>query len=55
MSKVKQIPKFKTETEEQEFWDTHDATEYIDWTKNKKLTFPNLKLSKSSRLPKSKY
>ena len=28
----KEIPKFKTEDEEQEFWATHDSTEYIDWS-----------------------
>ncbi len=36
MSKRKRlgkIPKFKTKREEIEFWDTHDSTEYIDWSK----------------------
>ncbi|MDO8585489.1 MAG: CopG family antitoxin [Armatimonadota bacterium] len=26
----KKLPKFKTEEEEVEFWETHDATDYFD-------------------------
>jgi hypothetical protein len=33
LKKIKNIPSFKTEKEEAEFWDTHDSTEYIDWDK----------------------
>jgi hypothetical protein len=29
-SKRKKVPRFKTETEEAEFWSTHDSTEYWD-------------------------
>lgn len=43
--KLKPIPKFKNEDEEREFWDTHDSTEYLDWSKAKRVTFPNLKQS----------
>lgn len=56
MSKLKKIPKFKSEDEEREFWATHDSTEYIDWSKAKKAVFPNLKPSTktiSIRLPES--
>jgi predicted DNA binding CopG/RHH family protein len=52
--KLKQIPKFKTESQEREFWETHDSAEYIDWSKAKKVQFPNLKASTQSislRLP----
>lgn len=42
-NKLKKIPKFKSEDEEAEFWNTHDSTEYIDWTKAKPAIFPNLK------------
>lgn len=42
-NKLKKIPKFKSEGEEAEFWNTHDSTEYIDWTKAKPAIFPNLK------------
>ena len=41
----KQIPKFKTEEEEREFWATHDSTEYVDWAKAKPARFTNLKPS----------
>ena len=31
--KLKKIPAFKSETEEFEFWSTHDSTDYVDWSK----------------------
>lgn len=44
--KLKPIPKFKNEDEEDEFWSTHDSTEYIDWSKAiVNPSFPNLKPS----------
>lgn len=52
----KQIPEFKNENEEREFWATHDSTEYINWDRAKKVTFSNLKPSVkkiSIRLPES--
>ena len=55
MSK-KQIPTFKNEDEEREFWATHDSTEFLDWSKAKRAVFPNLKPSTKSislRLPES--
>jgi predicted DNA binding CopG/RHH family protein len=54
MSKLKNIPAFKNEEEEREFWDTHDSSEYIDWKKSERAVFPNLKPSTktiSLRLP----
>lgn len=56
MKKLKQIPHFNTEDEERKFWDTHDSTEYVDWSKAQKVVFPNLKPSTESislRLPQS--
>ncbi len=52
----KQIPKFKSEDEEREFWATHDSTEFVDWRKLNKAVFSNLKPSVkkiSLRLPES--
>ena len=52
----KQIPAFKNEDEEREFWATHDSTEFFDWSKAKRAVFPNLKPSTKSislRLPES--
>lgn len=55
MSK-KQIPAFKSEEEEREFWASHDSTDYIDWDKAERVTLSNLKPSTkkiSLRLPAS--
>lgn len=43
MSKHKNIPKFKNEDEEREFWAKEDSSKYIDWEKGKKVTFSKLK------------
>lgn len=55
MSKaLKPIPKFQSEAEEREFWQSHDTTEYIDWSKAEHVTMPNLKPSSTAislRLP----
>ncbi len=56
MSKLKSMPKFKTEDEEREFWSTQDSTEYINYSKAKRTLFPNLKPTTktiSIRLPES--
>ena len=56
MKKLKKIPKFKNEDEEREFWATHDSTDYIDWSKGKKVVLSKLKPSIktiSLRLPES--
>ncbi len=45
MKQLKKIPKFKTEEEEIEFWDTHDSTDYVDWRTARRTIFPNLKPS----------
>lgn len=53
---LKKIPRFKSEDAERRFWDTHDSTEYVDWSKAKHVRFPNLKPSTetiSLRLPQS--
>lgn len=44
--KLKSIPHFDSEAEEREFWQTHDSTEYVDWSKAiRGVKFPNLKLT----------
>lgn len=56
MGKLKPIPAFASEAEERAFWESHDSTEYLDWTKAKRAIFPNLKPSTTSislRLPVS--
>ena len=50
--KLKSIPKFRSEAEERRFWETHDSGDYIDWTKAKRVRFPNLKPSTTAlRVP----
>ena len=54
MSKLKTPPQFKTETEERKFWETHDSTDYVDWSKAERARFPKLKPSTTAisiRLP----
>jgi predicted DNA binding CopG/RHH family protein len=46
--KKNKIPKFRTEEEEREFWNSHDSTKYVDWKKAKEVTLPNLKPSARS-------
>jgi len=56
MSKLKGPPQFKTEAEERKFWETHDSTDYVDWSKAERARFPNLKPSTTAisiRLPVS--
>lgn len=39
----KAIPRFRSEREEREFWETHDTTDYVDWSQGQLVRFPNLK------------
>ena len=44
MSKpLKTVPKFANETEERAFWEQHNSTDYLDWTKAQRIVLPNLK------------
>ncbi len=43
MKKLKELPQFKNEEEEAEFWATHDTTEYFDTSRSVEIDFPNLK------------
>lgn len=52
----KAIPKFKSEQAERKFWENHDSTDYVDWSKAKPITLSNLSPSVkniSLRLPES--
>ncbi len=51
---LKRIPDLRTEAEERAFWESHDSTEYVDWSPADRAGFPNLKPSTqaiSIRLP----
>ena len=52
----KHIPTFKSEAEERRFWQTHDSTEYVDWSQAEEVRMPKLRpttRSVSIRLPES--
>ncbi|MDN5874392.1 MAG: BrnA antitoxin family protein [Nitrosospira sp.] len=54
MSKPNKIPEFRNEAEERAFWEAHDSSNYLDWSKARNASFPNLKPSTktiSLRLP----
>lgn len=36
-------PRFETEAEERAFWETHDSSEYVDWTAAQRVVLANLK------------
>lgn len=53
---LKAVPRFRTEAEEREFWESHDTADYFDLSKAQRVRFPNLKLSTQSislRLPEA--
>ncbi|MBI4238310.1 MAG: BrnA antitoxin family protein [Deltaproteobacteria bacterium] len=37
-SKLEPLPHFRNETEEWNFWQTHDSTDYIDYAKENRAT-----------------
>jgi predicted DNA binding CopG/RHH family protein len=54
MKKKKRIPAHKSEDAERDFWIREDSTQYIDWSRARRVILPNLKPSLktiSLRLP----
>ena len=52
--KLKPIPVFKSEAEERDFWLSHDTADYVDWSRARVATLPNLRPSTTTislRLP----
>lgn len=52
--KRKRAPKFRSEDKEREFWAKADSTDYVDWSRARRVIFPNLRPSLktiSLRLP----
>ncbi len=39
----KEIPEFRSEEEERNFWAEHDSTEFINWQAARRRRLPNLK------------
>ncbi len=50
--KVKAVPTFQSEAEERAFWETHDTTEYVDWSRAKVAIFPDLRPSTKTISPR---
>ena len=53
---LKDIPSFKNEDEEREFWANADSSEFINWNNGEVVSFPKLKPSTktiSLRIPES--
>ena len=54
MKTRKPIPRFKTEAGERQFWETHDSTDYVDWSRAERARLPNRQPSTTTisiRLP----
>jgi predicted DNA binding CopG/RHH family protein len=52
--KLKPIPAFGSEAEERRFWETHDSSDYLDWSKAERVRLPALKPTSTAislRLP----
>jgi predicted DNA binding CopG/RHH family protein len=48
------LPAFRSEAAERRFWETHDTSPFVDWSKARVAVFPNLRPSTetiSLRLP----
>ena len=48
------VPVFETEAEERAYWETHDSSVHVDWSRAERVRFANLKPSTkaiSLRLP----
>jgi predicted DNA binding CopG/RHH family protein len=55
-TKRKPIPRFATEAEERAWRESHDSSEYVDWSRASRVRFPNLKPSTTAislRMPDS--
>jgi len=53
-ARTRRIPKLASEAAERRFWESHDSTSYVDWTRAERAVLPNLKpttRSISLRLP----
>ena len=50
----KPVPRFASEAAERKFWESHDSTEYVDWSPARRVQLPRLKPTSkaiSLRLP----
>jgi predicted DNA binding CopG/RHH family protein len=53
---TKSIPPFENEDAERLFWESHDSSDHVDWTRAERVRLPNLRPSTASislRMPLS--
>lgn len=53
-NKRRPIPAFESEAQERTFWESHDSSDYVDWSQAERIRLANLKPSTqtiSLRLP----
>ncbi len=53
-AKHKIVPAFADEAEERAYWESHDSSDHLDWSKADRVRLPNLKPSTTAislRLP----
>lgn len=51
---LKPVPAFASEAQERKFWETHDSTDHLDWSRAQAARLPSLKPTSKSislRLP----
>jgi predicted DNA binding CopG/RHH family protein len=54
--KAEPVPVFASEAEERRFWESHDSTGHVDWSRAERVRLPNLRPSTTSislRMPVS--
>lgn len=54
--KIKRTLEFTSEAEERRYWESHDSSDQVDWSKAERIRMPNLKPSTTAislRLPVS--
>jgi hypothetical protein len=54
MKPKKRLPKFESEAEERRFWTTHDSTEYLDWSKAKRVSLRGFLRGRKTGLTRQK-
>jgi CopG antitoxin of type II toxin-antitoxin system len=37
------IPTFESEAEERRFWESHDSTDHLDWSRAERVRLPSLR------------
>lgn len=50
------VPAFASEAEERRFWESHDSSDHVDWSRAERVRLPNLRPSTASislRMPVS--